>query len=100
MPKKSISPLILEGIYEYTLRFSINKSAKKTHSECADFNVFGNIIYFKKAYSKKEYTLEDVKKIRNEKIKFYEDAGLRRKKCMSAWNSERILTTNFKQISQ
>ena len=87
MPKQSISPLILEGLYEYQLRFSINKEAKKTHAECANYKVFGNNIYFQKVFLKKEYTLEDVEKIRNEKIRFYEEAGYRRKKYNAVWNS-------------
>ena len=94
MPKKLVSPLILEGLYEYQLRFSINRAAKKTHAECANFKVFGNNIYFQKAYLKKQYTLEDVEKIRNEKVRFYEEAGLRRKKCNVTWNSRRIASTN------
>ena len=94
MPKRICSPLILEGLYEYTLRFSINKSAKKTHAECANFNIHGNNLYYQKSYLKKEYTMEDVKKIRDQKVRFYEEAGLRRKKCNVTWNTERIASTN------
>lgn len=93
MPKYVVSPLIYEGIYEFILRFSINKSARKTHAECADFKIQGNIIYYFKHYQKKEYTLEDVQKIRNEKIRFYEDCGLRRKKCGVSWNMGRLEST-------
>lgn len=93
MPKYVVSPLIYEGIYEFILRFSINKSAQKTHAECANFKIHGNLIYFHKDYPKKEYTLEDVQKIRNEKVKFYEDCGLRKKKCGVHWNTLRLEST-------
>lgn len=88
MPKTVISPLIYEGHFEYVLRFALNKQAKADHPECAGFKVHQNYIYFQKAYSKKEYTLDEMKKIRNDVVKKYEDLGMRRKK--SKWNTTKL----------
>ena len=85
MPKTVVSPLIYEGHFEWILRFALNKKAKADHPECAGFQVHQNYIYYSNAYSKKEYTLDDMKKIRNDVVKKYEDLGLRRKK--SKWNT-------------
>jgi len=90
MPKYVVSPLIYEGHYDWYLRFALKKEAKDMYPEYANFNTYGNNIYFCHFYAKKQYTLDDVEKIRDDKVKFYEDAGLRKKKPGRTWNTERL----------
>ncbi len=93
MPKFVVSPLIYEGHFEWYLRFSLHKEAKDMYPECADFKVYNNNIYYACFYAKKQYTLEDVEKIRDDKVKFYEEAGLRKTKLGRSWTTQRLRTT-------
>ena len=64
MPKQLISPLIYEGHWEYYLRIQI-----KTRTEGRK--------YVAEYFPKKDYSLQDVERIRNTRLDEYQKSGER-----------------------
>jgi len=92
MPKKLVSPLIMEGMFEYILRINLQPHAKgkvDKNLKCISSQGVFYIIY---EFDKNNFELSDVEKERNRLLEHYEKIGFRGKKGYKS--------TKFKQISQ
>lgn len=85
MPKYIAAKLIYEGMYEYLIRIQLSKKGRDPY-------------YTSTSYNKKNYSLEDVMKIRNKLLKEYEADGLRR--TTGKYCSANIDNDNFVRIAK
>ena len=92
MPKKTVAPLIMEGIFEYILRINLSPHAKGNIDKNIKQIASQGIYYVIYEFDKNEFKLPDVIKERNMLLEHYEKLGFRGKKGYKS--------TKFKQISQ
>ena len=92
MPKKTVAPLIMEGIFEYIIRINLSPSAKGKLDKNIKLFASQGIYYVIYEFDKRKFKLPDVIQERNRLLEHYEDLGYRGKKA--------IKSTKLKQISQ
>ena len=93
MPKKVVSPLIIEGMYEYILRINLLPFSREQCKNDGDKQVYcEGVFYIIWEFPKRQYELEDVEKERNRLLDHYEKLKFRGKKGYKS--------TKLRQISQ